>query len=477
MGVIRDAIDTELNKISTARLGEEVRGSIVGALDKIASTFDSMIDEYDLKVQQATQAATDYDHDTSLIENAVEQAGYIQDKIANLDDALTSFTTPTVIGTQYVKNNGLWLSTAPSMLYDSESHRFEFKFPNGPNFPAEPVVTIEGIPDEQGKVNFNPNLGTMSFTLPNMIRHHFNSLTFRTENIEPDANNEYSEDPSVSYNALSKVMTFHLRQGLNGSGVSDMVSELGNRPFILENLWVADNLNFVQGARYDAQSVVPREGRANDFDAAIVILRKSVDNTVGDVLSNRFNGNATEQNKALLDANTDYDSTVAVFLMKPKAGETSTSVTASMVDSKGRTMTRRIRWLSEDHHLVYSGGGTNTWPTVKLVADSVYTASLVNGQSPLGVQMESERFDSAILFENAKIGANGDYPEYTWQGANNYQKVVYRYKKSGKWKNSSCDPIAGANLNKRYNQVLVPVRIIGIKFCASSELIASYTTP
>ena len=498
MASIRESIDGYINKIDNAVLGRDVRDSIVNALDVIARTFDSQLNAYGIAVTRAEAAQTLNEDRINRLNQLEADSEGVSNTINTFQTFANNLTTPSVLLADYSNPAaGVWSPGTPNVTYDAVSNRFEFTLPKAPVFPQNPTVIFGESGGSESRVTFDPRSGTLQFMFPNLIAKFFNESTLNLVNVAPNENNIYPEQPSMSYNSDTGVTTIKVLQGLNGTGAAEAFGALAKRPFIMRDLYVADPSSFLvnasapnyfpQQSRVDREHTVDQEsGRiifngANDFDAAIIVFRKSVDNNSGVQLNNNFSWNKTkakditnQKNAAFLANNIDYNSTVSVFIRKPaynpnnSSSERMTTATACFIDAAGRRFTRRVHWTAVDCHLVCQGGATKTWPLIRIIPDVDNNADAQTGVGTYGTRV-GDAFTGAFIFENAKQDGAGDGPEWSWHALNTYRQTLLS--KSDK------NPQQMINLNKVYNQVLIPERIIGISFGASSELVDLYTGP
>ena len=172
------------------------------------------------------------------------------------------------------------------------------------------------------------------------------------------------------------------------------------------------------------------------------------------ILNQNFYKPAT---KFLVD-NDDFDSTVAVIL--PKGGD----VTASMIDNQGRMFMRRIHWARQNDPFfeIASGGSKSRFPTyVRFMSQSALTQNPTAGYKCKNTNGTVIKYENAFVFEHAVYGkkyANeiGDNSEYTFWDTGDYRK--------GRKQSGYKDPSNNIEMNKIYDQCLIPIQIIGISF-------------
>lgn len=460
-GTIRTKIETYLTSVRSATFGEQVRGAIYDALRTIANECDDDIANTHLTVNttlsnmgNATTLATDA---AASARSAAETLNDFRNLAQTIDNAVANYLSIHVNETDYIQNQntGSWTAPAPVVAWNEETNRWEYTFTRAPQFKR---LQINRLLDSTGaasdSVAYDPNTGALTLNIVDKL--------YNLQVSANSVNHNFTGDLAVfGYDGSRPYLRISVPRGMPGDGAQNFQ----RRPFILNDLYVTGAAQFQHNANnppyFSRQSLVSRDSvidqdterattyGANDFDAAIIIFRKSVDNSTGNTLNRNF---VKKTANALLKNNVDYDSTVSVFL--PKGGQ----ATAAFVDAQGRTFTRRVRWLTEPWYLVLSGGAKNTWPTAKLTADSDYTTG-----------KKAETYSNAFLFENAKYGTKGDAVEWSWQSAGTY--------KNTKLKGSKCNPATNIANNKMYNQFLIPERIIGIRFLAEETLVNHYVGP
>lgn len=491
MGYVQDSIKTFLDAIKTAVYGEDVRGSIHDAIKTIADGVDVQMTSLATIQTSAQSIVNGYENNKAVITTALNKAGELSTALNELQDSIDDFTTPEVTELKYVESNSQWVAEGtPGLAYDRERGKFVFSFVAAPAFNKNVDFTVDDLATSPSG-NYNPNTGLFSITIPNLIKNEFRNIQFAINNIAPNDQNVYPSEPSASYNPNTGVLTMNIRQGKNGTSALEAIETLVNRPFIMDDLYVNNQLaQTPSGNCFGMGSVVSRDHvlnleedaiifpGANDFDAVFIIFRKTVDNNSGFSLNKNFSSKTSqsdidkEKNTVFMADNTDYDSTVTVFLRKPsgKPGDKRSTAMASFIDAKNRIITRKVHWISENHHQICSGGATKTYPVIGLEADSDH-----NSETPAGIQV-GEAFTNAFIFENAimkpsattayKAVDHGDAPEWVWTALNTYSADTFV--------NSSYNPVVNKINNRRFNQCLIPIRIIGISFGMSNELVDMY---
>lgn len=506
MGYTRDQVSAYLSRIKSAILGRDVRDSIHDSIAKIADEVDRQVSSLSAIQASATEIVTGYQLNQQAIDKANTDMNTLRSNISGISSAFENLANAEVNLVGYTENGstGVWDPTEDvSVDFDPDldtpvadrSPKFTFTFIRPPVFKQAVNVSVNNTANSASG-SYNPNTGDFTIILPNLVRQEFANATFEVTNVTPNENNEYSDTPGASYDPDTGTFSFKLLQGKNGTGAMESIAAMAKRPFFIRDLYVSDPSIFLQNAaapnyfplqsRVDRERIVDQESGkiifngANDFDAAIIVFRKTVDNNSGVQLNNNFSWNKTkaaditkQKNAAFLASNIDYKSTVSVFIRKPaynpsdSSSERMTSATACFIDAAGRQFTRRVHWTAVDCHLVCQGGAKKTWPSISIVPDVDNNAD-ANGVGTYGTQV-GDVFTGAFIFENAKNGANGDTPEWSWHALNTYRQTTL----SGSDKN----PQVQINYNKIINQVLIPERIIGISFGASQELVELYTGP
>lgn len=466
MGVIQNAIASHLASIKNARFGSDVRDSIHKAIDAVAGECDSQLASINTNISKAISDATLGAASAREAATLAAQAkSEVNDTLLEMRDAVhaaTDFKEASATETDYVQqSSGAWVGKTPTLKWKGTDGNWEYTFTHAPRFTNLSVSrTPYSRVNTDDTVTYNPNTGNLHINLIEPLS--------RLRVITNDA--PYAESkPLNSYSYVDGVpeLKIWIPRGTPGKGVE----AIDHRPFILSDLYVSPVDAFNHGKWFESQSLVNRDAiidsdsgkvtvrGANEFDAVLITLRKTVENTSSFTLLNNYGGSAKDNKKNFLANNTDFDSSVTVFLRKPIAsiGEKRTSVTAAFVDNQGRLLTRRIHWLAEDHHLVVSGGAKKAYPDRRFVADTDYTSSL-------GTQV-GDAYTGAFLFENAKLGKDGDRSEWV--------KTSSGYSNQSYW-DKGYNPTTNIAMNKRYNQALIPMRIIGISFSKTTDDVERY---
>lgn len=208
------------------------------------------------------------------------------------------------------------------------------------------------------------------------------------------------------------------------------ITDNAESSFTMDTLWPGDPELVKAGTGCVRQSVVDRE-TANEYDAALIVFRKSTNNTTGNQLNLSFSKPST----AMLKDNVDYDHTCAMVLRKGEKSQ------IYMVDCYGRHMIRPVWWMTEDWQDVCSGTTAKQPNTLKKVAD------LAANETAMG-----SPFTNAFYFGDARYQTAGK----AFKTAEPY----YAYTRArGYYLNE-----ANRNKNNDYNQFLIPLAIYGIKF-------------
>ena len=470
---------SSIDEIQTARYGAAVRSSIVNALNAIATACDNEISRINSAVNS----------DMTGVRSAVSALSYEADKLSQTETrANAAYTLATQarqiaerISTavanepmEYVENrDGTFSMPDASFAWDPEYDNnngtfgaFVFRLPKPPQFTS---LSIDRSANEEGIV-YNPNRGILQLNIPDEMRRY----AFAAERLGPNSNPEISVGWS---DALQKtLMTFKIPQGATGRGAASALNWMKTRPFI-KKLWepaeIITNAGQItipaNGSYFPRLSIVFRTVAdalaesvtkeayevADPFDLMMIVFRKSVDNKEGVTLK-QIGSNAS---KNLDAANADYNATTVVWLAK---GERTVAMYHSP-DGK-TTYAREVRWLTEDLYMLARAKNTNTTGNTWSKTFLGYSA---DKDSDLDTIVET--FPNAIFIGDCWKDKNAEFGSGKSRTSGNGAQVEYRKGHKGEFSQGVGEKYY--NMNKDYNQYMIPMAIYGFAFTMPQPMI------
>ena len=504
-GIASDSEFSEwLRQIRTAKKGADVRESIYKSIELIANKSESAISNMSENVNSAITAARNATSAIQLssgelqsLDTSIDNMQQTINDIRSMVSALSGLTVRSeLLDYTYNESTGAW--TAPNMqIYFSQDENngqggFVLKIPKTPKFVpvdvkrvikgqnggTDTVVTLPKTRDNnnslvaQDKITYNPNTGEYSLELVELM-----SLL----NVEAHTVELGSTKPTASLtwdlSGLTPIPTLSLGlvRGLQGlSGENAAITYLDKRPYI-RCLWEPDSSKgdpFANGKWFSRSSVIPRVPTnsnakkiyetASFYDVMAVVFRKSCNPVTGTLKILQI---GTAKSKDLFNKGTDdYNNTITVFLRKGDR------VFAKYDCPDGKnSFTREVRWLENDMYLI-----------VRTKSDKYDYEWFGNASSPgydASVDVGVSANDKTKRVESPYTNAIfiGD----CWYGKN--EEIVnkkVRKKGNGAVMEHHVGNIEGyfqqtdsksVNLNKDYNQFLLPMAIYGICFEANQS--------
>ena len=489
-------VKNEISLIERANFGATVRSSIISALQTIAKYFDQELTVLDNHIitanSNALTAQTDQQSYNDKAEALKESIGELETLIESVKSQLelvrsvpgeqTSYT-PNYIGKDPEGNEVYsWSLSSDNSPHVSSSRNnqgevvWTFYSPGVPQFNTIVVKRLNWADYQNRPSSF---VDSVRYDLPNgtlyvTIADQMSKMMVRAQTMTPSANTSELLQPKITYETINDVvrpiLNVYLPRGERGYGTTAQ----NFRAFVAPNIWTNDlykvKLNANDSASYyfGEEVILNCNGLTNHkrfvsgqaliedycllssatpaFDAVIVTFQKSIPNTdaANYKIANTNNSGQT------IDKNWDWSNQISVIVPR------GTQQTVTMVDAAGRIFTRTVYWLDEPVYRVCVGGAKGTWPTSMLLRRSE------SGSAYIAKRFPANETGGGLLFSHTRmLGANnsvsGDAIEWAWAAENSYINT----------KNSSKgfkDPSGNININKTYDQFLIPMSVTGILY-------------
>lgn len=318
-------IGDNLNKISGARLGSQVRSAIVSALKKIADLYETVINDY-------ITAAGEYGSFTTTVSEArstLKKFNTINTNVVFVDKNGNEIASTNQLASQ----GDVQYSTSGEG--DNASSTFTFKIPFGKG-----DTGAKGADGTSTFIKFstnetNPlNTGGGMTSTPN-DKSYWLGIAQTTSKNPPENKTNYT---------WVRIKGETGAPGKDGKDGKDSDGLISQRLKATKVWWLAsNNANLAKNGFVEESSYVSRNADlVKNSDLAAVVFQKSSYGSYVDKKGDHTILDLSNTTKVFYEGknNTDYDAKVVVLIRK---GET---VTASITDRKGNRFSREVSWLT-----------------------------------------------------------------------------------------------------------------------------------